>query len=47
MTSDDVVTGKEDFPAHVDGYNGFLRWLKFGTVASALVAALVIFLITR
>jgi hypothetical protein len=47
MAGEDIVTGNEDFPAHVAGYNGFLWWLKFGTIASALVAVLVIFLITR
>ena len=47
MAGEDIVTGSEDFPAHVAGYERFLGWLKFGTIASALVAALVIFLITR
>lgn len=47
MSGDHITTGAEDFPAHVEGYNGFLRWLKIGTIASALVAALVIFLITK
>lgn len=47
MSGDHITTGSEDFPAHVDGYSRFLFWLKFGTIASALVAALVIFLITR
>jgi hypothetical protein len=47
MSGDHITTGSEDFPAHVEGYNGFLFWLKFGSIASALVAVLVIFLITR
>ena len=47
MTGEDITTGRDDLPAHVDGYSRFLFWLKFGTIASALVAALVIFLITR
>ncbi|CAM3157673.1 hypothetical protein SPAN111604_07295 [Sphingomonas antarctica] len=47
MSGDNVTTGSEDFPAHVAGYSRFLFWLKFGTIGSALVAALVIFLITR
>jgi hypothetical protein len=47
MTGDHITTGSEDFPAHVEGYSRFLFWLKFGAIASALVAILVIFLITR
>lgn len=47
MAGNDIVTGSEDFPAHVEGYSRFLFWLKFGTIGSALAAALVIFLITR
>ena len=47
MSGDHITTGGEDFPAHVDGYNGFLRWLKIGTIASVLVTVLVIFLITK
>ncbi len=47
MSVDNITTGSEDLPAHVEGYGRFLFWLKFGTIASALVAALVIFLITR
>lgn len=45
MAGDDVTTGAEDFPAHVDGYERFLFWLKFGTVASALATVLVVVLI--
>ena len=47
MSGEHITTGAEDFPAHVDGYNGFLRWLKIGAIASALVTILVIFLITK
>lgn len=47
MSGDHITTGGEDFPAHVDGYDRFLFWLKFGSIASALITALVIFLITR
>lgn len=47
MSGDNITTGQEDFPAHVDGYSRFLFWLKFGTIASAVTAAVVIFLITR
>ncbi|HTI31704.1 MAG TPA: hypothetical protein VL405_06195 [Sphingomonas sp.] len=47
MSSDHITTGAEDFPAHVDGYSRFLFWLKTGTIASVIAAAVVIFLITR
>jgi hypothetical protein len=47
MSGDHITTGHEDFPAHVEGYSRFLFWLKFGAIGSALVAVLVIFLITR
>ena len=36
-----------DFQAHDESYHRFLGWLKFGTIGSALVAALVIYLISR
>ena len=47
MSGEHITTGKEDFPAHVAGYDRFLFWLKVGTIGSALAAILVIFLITR
>ena len=36
-----------DLPAHERAYSRFLYLFKYGAIASALVAALVIFLITR
>ena len=36
-----------DMPAHVATYSGFLTLLKWGTVASFLVGAIVILLIVR
>jgi hypothetical protein len=33
--------------AHGDSYVRFIWWLKFGSIATALIVALVIFLITR
>ena len=36
-----------DLNAHTESYTRFIWWLKFGSVATALVTALVIFLITR
>lgn len=36
-----------DYKAHNQTYAGFLTLFKVGTVASALVAVLVIFLISR
>lgn len=34
-----------DYKAHIGTYSGFLTMLKIGTVASALVGLLVVFLI--
>jgi hypothetical protein len=36
-----------DLAAHSESYGRFIWWLKVGMIASSLVAALVIFLITR
>ena len=36
---------QKDMPAHVATYTGFLSLLKWGTIASFIVAFLVIFLI--
>ncbi|WP_157216254.1 aa3-type cytochrome c oxidase subunit IV [Flavisphingomonas formosensis] len=36
-----------DFKAHEQTYDGFISLLKVGTVLTALVTILVIFLITR
>lgn len=36
-----------DLNAHRESYDGFIWWLKTGMIATAIVAALVIFLITR
>lgn len=36
-----------DYPAHERNYGGFLSLLKWGTIASALVAALVIYIISN
>jgi hypothetical protein len=36
-----------DLKAHREGYDNFIWWVKFGTIASAIIAALVIFLISR
>lgn len=36
-----------DLGAHRESYDRFIWWLKAGTIGSALVTALVIFLITR
>jgi hypothetical protein len=36
-----------DLNAHTDSYARFIWWLKFGSIATALITALVIFLITR
>ncbi len=36
-----------DLNAHTESYARFIWWLKFGSIATALITALVIFLITR
>ena len=36
-----------DLKAHNESYLRFLGWLKFGTIGTVLITALVIFLITR
>jgi len=36
-----------DFKAHRESYDRFMWWLKTGTIATAIVTALVIFVITR
>lgn len=41
------MTASSDFKAHEETYRGFIGWLKAGTVIVALIAALVIFLISR
>lgn len=41
------MTGSSDFKVHEETYRSFIGWLKAGTVIVALVAALVIFLISR
>jgi hypothetical protein len=34
-----------NFPAHARNYEGFLKLLKWGTIVSAIVAALVVYII--
>jgi Bacterial aa3 type cytochrome c oxidase subunit IV len=45
MAGDGETNG--DLKAHAESYDRFIGWLKFGAIATALVTALVIFLITR
>ncbi len=45
MTGNGDTNG--DLSAHSESYDRFIWWLKFGVVATAIVTALVIFLITR
>jgi hypothetical protein len=43
-----VMAGKGgDFQAHERTYSGFLAFFKWGAIASFIVAAIVILLITR
>jgi hypothetical protein len=39
--------GKMDYPAHERNYTGFIKLLKVGTVITAIVAAVVIFIIAN
>lgn len=45
MRADMADTSPANLKAHEQTYDGFLRLLKFGTVASLLLAALVVYLI--
>ena len=45
MAGNDKING--DRIAHGDSYVSFIWWLKFGTIATVLTTAVVIFLITR
>ena len=36
-----------DYPAHERNYSGFIKLFKWGTVASAIVAAIVIYVIAN
>ena len=39
--------GKMDYPAHERNYSGFIRLLKVGTIATAIVTAIVLFIIAN
>ena len=39
--------GKMDFPVHERNYAGFIRLLKISTVITAIIAAVVIFIIAN
>ena len=45
MASEGETNG--NLQAHTDSYTRFIWWLKTGTIASAIVAALAILAITR
>ena len=36
-----------DYPAHERNYSGFIKLFKWGTVASAIIAAIVVFIIAN
>jgi hypothetical protein len=36
-----------DYPAHNRNYAGFIKLLKYGTIATAIVAAIVIYVIAN
>ncbi|MEO8618099.1 MAG: aa3-type cytochrome c oxidase subunit IV [Sphingomicrobium sp.] len=37
----------QNFPAHARNYEGFLKILKWGTIFSAIVAAVVVYIIAN
>ena len=39
--------GEMDFPAHERNYSGFIRLLKISTIVTAIIAAVVIFIISN
>ena len=39
--------GKMDYPAHERNYSGFIRLLKIGTVLTAIIAAIVVYVISN
>ncbi len=39
--------GEMDFPAHERNYSGFIRLLKISTIVTAIIAAVVIFIISH
>jgi hypothetical protein len=39
--------GKMDYPVHERNYSGFIRLLKISTIITAIVAAVVIFIIAN
>jgi hypothetical protein len=43
----DSVQDNYDLPAHVDSYGRFLAWFRNGAIAVAIIAASVVFIITR
>ncbi len=49
MGSDQVnpEAGKMDYPAHERNYSGFIKLLKISTIITAIVSAVVIFLIAN
>ena len=36
-----------DYPAHERNYSGFIKLFKWGTIASAIIAAIVVFIIAN
>lgn len=39
--------GEMDYPAHQRNYSGFIKMVKWGTVATAIIAAIVILIIAN
>ena len=39
--------GEMDFPAHERNYSGFIRLLKISTIVTAIITAVVLFIISN
>ena len=47
MAADKAPTNAMDYPAHERSYDRFQSMLKIGTIASAIITALVIYIIAN
>ena len=49
MASDkaDPNATEMDYPAHERNYSGFIKLFKWGTIASAIIAVIVVFIIAN
>jgi hypothetical protein len=47
MAADKAPTNAMDYPAHERSYDRFLWMLKYGTIAAAIVGAIVVYVIAN